>query len=105
MKTGARIGKVKFKSGGEVVLLKTAVRDGLSDKLVKDSVWIADCLPRNMDGFMVVAWDKDGAYSISRRVSGKGLGVTLATTFICETLRKELAAHDALELISEGYFD
>jgi len=105
MKNAVRIGRVRFKNGADVSILRRPEVDELQQDLMRDAGIISGYYkPGDIDGFFIVAWDRDGGYSIAKRISGNGLGGTLAATFVSNVLQREITETGVLEQISYGDF-
>lgn len=97
--SGCRIGKIKLKAGGVIHRLPVAERDEFQKNLMSAaSIIIGHYAPDEVRGYVVMAWDKGGAYSLGFRVHDDcTIGPTILPSYVADALRRDLINNGSWE--------
>lgn len=98
-----RIGKVKLKGGAELKIFE-GQRDRYVKKILADfhtaSTDMAKCFEGCMDGFAIVAWNRDGAFlSMFRTGKAATVGVNNLPEYVSGALRRDIAEEDVRKML------
>jgi hypothetical protein len=90
--SGCRIGRVKLKGGAELHRLPTPERDKAQRAIMRAAAMVVGFYkPDEIIGHVVMAWAKDGSYSIGYRVGDDGpVGFGLLPSFVADALRRRM---------------
>lgn len=90
--SGCRIGKIKLKAGGVIHRLPTVERDDFQKRFISAASAISSHYkPDEMCGYVVMAWDADGAYSLGFRIHDDSVvGPTMLPSYVADALRRDL---------------
>ena len=103
MSAHCRIGRVRMKDGGADVRVLPGSPTGERAQLLMRHARILATQTDAIAGFVVIAWDRDGAYQVGFDASGSDNPIprTLLPTWVAEVLRREAVTtqqiHDVLE--------
>jgi len=90
--TGCRIGRVKLKGGAELHRLPIPERDAAQRGILRAaSMVVGFYQPDEIVGHVVMAWAKDGSYTLGYRVGHDGIiGLGLLPSFVADALRRRM---------------
>ena len=92
--SGCRIGRVRLKGAATILPFRQTERDYLQEHIVKNAASIANNFKHGeMDGYLIIGWDKDGAYSKGCRLPFDGaIGLTMFPSWVADVIRRDLIA-------------
>jgi len=89
--SGCRIGRVRLKGAATILPFRQTERDDLQDSIVRTAAAIANTFKAGeMDGYMILGWDKDGAYTKGWRLPFEGaIGMTMLPSWVADIIRRD----------------
>lgn len=101
MNTHCRIGRVKFKTGQEIRVIKRVERNKTAQTLIEHAARITELLGDKLSGYAIVAWDKEGCFSRGTRFDRKSfMGQTLLPEFVAAVLRRDVSADVTIDVLN-----
>ena len=100
-----KIGRVRFKSGGELRVLTPPKRSEAARKLVYDAVIYAD-QNVDLDGFVLITFTEDARYGVAAHW-GKDFAIprNLLPAWVEECVRRELVTTQQIhDVLAEDYY-
>jgi hypothetical protein len=97
MSAGCRIGRIRFKSGGELRLLPSAVeRDAvhLGKWFDYHGGQIGEEYAKDMAGYVIAAWARDGEHTVRLRCVTGHPDMNSLPHWLAEAVRREIAHFD-----------
>jgi hypothetical protein len=89
--SGCRIGKIKFKSGGEVHRLHFIERNDEERSLMRAATIMLEHFKDGNAGHVIVMWDKDMAYSVGYRIGDDApMNRALLPNFVADAIRRRM---------------
>jgi hypothetical protein len=103
MNPHCRIGRITFKSGGALRLLKGGGPQPRADRLVSYARQMA-VMEHDLAGFIVITWDAEGGYRISADAPDcNPIPRTLLPAWSAEVIRRELVMPRVVREIVDEY--
>ncbi|MEH6474463.1 MAG: hypothetical protein V7727_02185 [Sneathiella sp.] len=90
-----RISRIKFKSGGEIVPLRA--KSEMTSLLMKAARNITIGFKDELEGYVVVGWDKDAEYSIGYRVGVGPITPTLMPSWLHDLVLRQVTENGTIE--------
>jgi hypothetical protein len=105
MAAAARIGRIRLKSNGaEIRLLPNAIKRQ-SDQVFRELAQVFGEINQyyldELNGFAIVAWDKDARFHAFMSSGSNAVGLNILPEYVAGALRREIADDDAKKLFED----